>query len=347
MAVQSASNSLKAVATGQTEKSKNPVAAFSNFLERYKPQMALALPKHLNADRMARLAVTAFASTPKLAECAPESVIGAIMNASIMGLEIGVNGQGFLVPYGRTATFVPGWKGLVDLVSRSGRASVWTGAVFDGDFFEYAQGDKPFVTHRPGLEDDPAKMTHVYAVGRVNGSDWPVIEVWPIEKVKRHRDKYNKQALKHYSYRDWEMYARKVPLLQVLKYMPSSIELSLALDVANASEEGRGSTIDGKFFVMADQQPDETTGDAGQAPDDGQDDETVSKADAPKPRQAKQQPPADDPVTASYAYIMAALNEATKQQARDDAATLITVANIPDEGQRKELSMRYQELSAE
>lgn len=347
MAVQSASNSLKAVATGQTEKSKNPVAAFSSFLERYKPQMALALPKHLNADRMARLAVTAFSTTKGLSECAPESIVGAIMNASIMGLEIGVNGQGFIVPYGRTAAFVPGWKGLVDLVSRSGRASVWTGAVFDGDFFEYALGDRPFVTHRPGLEDDPAKLTHVYAIGRVTGGEFPIIEVWPIEKIVKHRDKYNRVGTKHYSYRDWEMYARKVPLLQVIKYLPSSVELSLALDVANASEEGRGSTIEGKFFVMADPQPDEPTGDTGQPIDDGApQDEPASKADAPKPRHTKQQIPADEPVTASYASIMDTLNSAPTQQALDDAATLITAKNIPDEEQRKELSMRYRERSA-
>lgn len=41
---------LKQVATGKKE---NPVASFSNFLEKFKPQIALALPKHLTADRMA------------------------------------------------------------------------------------------------------------------------------------------------------------------------------------------------------------------------------------------------------------------------------------------------------
>ena len=46
---------LKAVVTG--EKKQSPVAAFSNFMDKLKPQMALALPKHLTADRMTRLAV--------------------------------------------------------------------------------------------------------------------------------------------------------------------------------------------------------------------------------------------------------------------------------------------------
>lgn len=238
--------------TNVATRTENPVARFSAFMDKFKPQMALALPKHLTADRMARLALTAFSSTPKLQECDPMTIAASIMTASTLGLEPGVNGQGYLIPYGRTCTFVPGWKGLVDIANRSGRSTVWTGAVFQGDHFEYALGDKPFVQHRPGDEDRPQFLTHVYAIGRVNGSDWPVIEVWTVAKVQRHRDQYNKVGNKHYSFRDWEMYARKVPLLQVLKYMPSSIELSNALTVSHAAESGRGVTIDGNFVTVQD-----------------------------------------------------------------------------------------------
>ncbi len=38
---------LKAIATGQEEKPKSPVAAFSTFMDKLKPQMALALPNTL------------------------------------------------------------------------------------------------------------------------------------------------------------------------------------------------------------------------------------------------------------------------------------------------------------
>lgn len=238
---------------------KNPVAEFSRFMDKFKPQMALALPKHLNADRMARLALTAFSSNLDLQNCTPNSIAASIMTASQLGLEPGINGQGFLIPYKATCTFVPGWKGLVDIANRSGRCTVWTGAVFEGDDFDYALGDNPFIRHRPGDEDDPAKLTHVYAVGRVKGADVPVLEVWTIRKVWKHRDKYNKVGNRHYSFREQEMYARKVPLLQVLKYMPSSIELSNALAISNAAEEGRGATIDGSFVIL-DEQPNEPAG---------------------------------------------------------------------------------------
>lgn len=245
-----ASTTLKSIGAG--EKPQNTVAAFSSFMDKFKPQMALALPKHLTADRMARLALTAFSTNPDLQSCRPQSIAASIMTASTLGLEPGVNGQGYLIPYKGTCTFVPGWKGLVDIANRSGRCTVWTGAVFQGDDFDYQLGDSPFVRHRPNDEDDPTKITHVYAVGRVNGSNHPVIEVWTVGKVRKHRDTYNKVGKGHYSFREWEMYARKVPLLQVLKYMPSSIELSNALAAASAAEEGRSTIIDGNIVTLDD-----------------------------------------------------------------------------------------------
>jgi recombination protein RecT len=108
------------------------------------------------------------------------------------------------------------------------------------------------VRHRPGEENDPDALTHVYAIGRVNGSDYPVIEVWTVGKIRKHRDKYNKQGAKHYSFRDWEMYARKIPLLQVLKYMPKSIEMSNAIALTNAADQGNHAVIEGDFVKVSD-----------------------------------------------------------------------------------------------
>ena len=268
---------------------QNPVAAMSNFLDKLKPQMALALPKHMNADRMTRLTLTAFSTNRALQECSHHSIAGAIMTAAQMGLEPGINGQGYLIPYKGTCTFVPGWKGLVDIANRSGRCTVWTGAVFEGDEFDYALGDNPFVRHRPGDEDDADKMTHVYAVGRVVGSTMPVIEVWTIKKVWKHRNKYNKVGQKHYSFRDPEMYARKVPLLQVLKYMPSSIELNNALSVANAAEVGNSVVIDGSGFVsVTETDPSDTTGSTTGSTTDNDTGEipTISEADYARKKEA-------------------------------------------------------------
>lgn len=214
------------------------------MLEAFKSQLAVALPAHLTADKMASTALTAMRQNQVLLQCDPMSVFASVLLSAQLGLEIGVDGQAYLVPYKKNGkyicTFVPGWKGYVELVNRAGRATVWTGVVFKGDRFDYALGDSPFIKHQPMGECDEtqANITHVYAVGRIHGAHWPVIEVWPIARVIRHRNKFNKVGDSHYSFSNDDSfigYARKVPLLQVLKYMPKSVELR----VAQASD-GRG-----------------------------------------------------------------------------------------------------------
>lgn len=358
--------------TALAEKTASPIAAFSRFMDKMKPQMALALPKHLTADRMARLALTQFSTNPALQECTPGSIAASIMTASTLGLEIGVNGQGYLVPYKTTCTFIPGWKGLVDIANRSGRCTVWTGAVFDGDEFDFALGDNPYIKHRPGDEDDPAKLLYVYAVGRVKGSDWPVIEVWRMSKIWKHRDQYNKVGQRHYSYRDKEMYARKVPLLQVLKYMPSSIELANALTVAHAAEEGRGAVIDGDFVTVDDRPqrddaPDQGTGELQTYPQDKFDkdivgwasaiaagkktpDDIIAMAGSKHPLTEEQKArirtahvPA--PPVVNFAQVADKLNKATTLDQLADAASLIS--SIADDSQRAELTRLYTKLGGE
>lgn len=255
------------MSTQVAERQANPVREFNSYMDRLKPQLALALPAHMKADRMARLALTAFSTSKDMQECDFRTIASSLMTAGALGLEPGVNGAGYLIPYKGTCTFVPGWKGLVDLVSRSGRATVWTGAVFEGDTFDYALGDRPYVRHQPGDETDPTKLTHVYAIGRVNGSDYPVIEVWSMRKVWKHRDALNRQGGKHYSFRHPEMYARKVPLLQVLKYMPTSIEVANAIAVAEAADAGRGAVIDGAGIVSFSESPADGGGSGGDGGD--------------------------------------------------------------------------------
>ena len=244
-----------------TQRSQSPVAAFSSLLDRMKPQMALALPKHMSADRMARLALTAFSTNKQLQACRQDTILASLMTATQLGLEPGIGGQGYLIPYKDTCTFVPGWKGLVDLVARSGRATVWTGAVFEGDKFDYQLGDEPYCRHKPG--DSEGDFTHVYAIGRVKDSEMPVIEVWTRGKVTKHLNQYNKVGNRHYalaSESNMEMYARKVALLQVLKYMPSSIELANAITVSHEAEAGKGVVIDGDFVTVSSETQGEPTG---------------------------------------------------------------------------------------
>lgn len=230
-------------------------ADLMSYMKKFESQLAMALPQHIGADRLMRLAVTAWSQNGTLQKCSLQSIFGAVLTSAQLGLEIGVGGQGYLVPYKGKATFIPGWQGIVDLVARAGRAVVWTGAVYRGDHFDWALGDSPFVKHKPDSDSDAFEdLLYVYAIGRVNGAQVPVIEVWSKDRIIRHLNKWNKVGADHYALKDgfknFEMYARKIPLLQVMKYMPKSIEVQRAIDVANAVDVGKDYTIDGEFVVI-------------------------------------------------------------------------------------------------
>ncbi len=221
--------------TGTAVKPKD----FPSMLTAWLPEIRRALPKHLNADRMSRIALTAFRRTPKLANCDPRSVFAAVIQASQLGLEPDTLGRSYLIPYGQECQFVPGWKGLVDLMNRSGQGSVYTGVIFKDQAYKFIDGSKRELIIENETElVDPSDITHAYAIGHIKGGMFPVIELWRMAKVIKHRDRYNKVGAKHYSFSNLEMYARKVVLLQVLKYMPCSPELAVAMALNDAAEMG-------------------------------------------------------------------------------------------------------------
>ena len=245
----------------------HPNQALAAYLANHRDQMVAALPAHLTPERMMRLATTAINGSPKLRQCSAESVIASVVTASQLGLEIGVGGQAFLVPYrdrdgNHQAQLVPGWQGLVDLVARAGKATCWTGAVYAGDAFDFELGSAPYLRHKPLGQRDPEGLQYVYAIGEIKGAAHPIIECWPIAQVWQHRDEFNRQGGDHYSFRFPEMYARKVVLLQVIKYLPRSVQLIEALDLS-ATDDGIAA-IRGDFTVL-DGTPDAGDGGDGDA----------------------------------------------------------------------------------
>ena len=69
---------------------------FPAMLKAFLPEIQRALPKHLDGDRMSRIALTAFRRTPKLADCDPRSVFAAVIQASQLGLEPDTLGRAYL-----------------------------------------------------------------------------------------------------------------------------------------------------------------------------------------------------------------------------------------------------------
>ena len=103
----------------------NPTNNIRALLEKSKGQIAMALPKHLNADRIVRVAMTSVQRTPELLKCDPISLVAAVIQSSQLGLEPdGILGHAYLIPFNNTkkgrmeVQFIPGYKGLIDLAIR-------------------------------------------------------------------------------------------------------------------------------------------------------------------------------------------------------------------------------------
>lgn len=87
-------NALKAAATGNqvAQHNEKPTTLAGLLADpKIKAQMALALPKHMTADRLARIATTEIRKVPKLAACDQASFLGAIMQCAQLGLEPGAH----------------------------------------------------------------------------------------------------------------------------------------------------------------------------------------------------------------------------------------------------------------
>jgi recombination protein RecT len=156
-------------------------------------QIALALPSHITAERIARVALTEVRRNPKLAQCDPVSFLGALMQSAQLGLELGNNlGHAYLVPFFNKragyyeAQLIPGYRGLIDLARRSGQiVSISARVVYENDDFEYRYGLDEELWHKPA-RTNRGEMIYAYAVAKLKdgGSQFEVMSREEIDEIK-------------------------------------------------------------------------------------------------------------------------------------------------------------------
>ncbi len=349
------SNALKAVATGKTDvATNNPAVAFRALLESRKNEIAAALPKHITPDRVIRLALTEFSKNPGLRECTQQSIYAGIIQASQLGLEIGVLGQAYLVPYNnkvkkkgggdewrKEAQFIPGYKGLISLARRSGEVtSIETHIVYENDRFDLTLGIESKVEHKPFLDGDRGKPKIVYGVAHFKdgGYHFEWMSVADVNKIRsRSKSKDNGPWVT-----DFDQMMRKTLIRRMANYLPMSIEFAAALQVDEATSAGRAAAIEGDFAVVT-AEDNETTGEGapGEQIDKGTGEVTQAAQGAPQGQQS------EAPVV-TFADVSNKFQQAVKANDVDllDAhATLIQA--VEDQAQRDGLTQEYEQIRAE
>jgi len=200
-----------------------------SVIQQLRPEIARALPKHMDADRMARMALTVLRKDPKLARCTPESFAGALLTSAALGLEPGVNGEAYLVPYGRECQFIIGYQGFAKLFWQSPLAAhLDAQAVHEKDDFDYEYGLAPMLRHKPALGVDRGNVIAYYAVAKLTTGASAFV-VLSAEEVKSLRGGKVGPSGNIPDPMHWM--ERKTALRQLVKLLPKSATLNAALEV--------------------------------------------------------------------------------------------------------------------
>lgn len=226
-------------------------------LNQYKEQISQALPKHLTADRMIQMATTHINQNPEIAKCTAGSLIGAVMQASILGFKpVSAYGQCYFVPYNKNVgtkenpkyvkevQFQIGYKGYIALARRSQDLKmIYAEVVRKGDKFEFEMGLEPKLLHVPA-QDVEGEITHVYAVAHYKdgGYNFVVLTRKQVEKLRK-RSPMQKEHPSGAWFSDYDAMAKAKAIKQLAKYLPSE-ELTLASETDEKTIEPEKFTPD-------------------------------------------------------------------------------------------------------
>lgn len=241
-----------------------PLAALNNIpfpdlLEQSRDAVMKALPRHLGVERIMRIALTAFRRNPSLEECSPLSLLASVIQASQLGLEVGQNGEAFLVPYGTECQLIPGYKGLMKLVRQSGFVhDIYAQEVRQADLFRMSFGLNRELIHEPlchdggfpATDEERGDVTGFYAVAVLPSGlrTYVAMSVNQINKIRNESRGYQ-SALSKGRATPWIDHYVAMGLKTALRSlcgklpMSSDLHIALALDTAANLGVSQGLTL--------------------------------------------------------------------------------------------------------
>lgn len=187
-----------------------------------------ALPRHLTPERFIRVALNATMRTPGLLTCSRESFFKALLDLSSFGLEPDGR-RAHLIPFGKEVQLIIDYKGLVELVRRSGDVSyIHADVVYENDEWDFSFGSGAKLTHKPNFDDRGEKVRCVYSFVKLkDGSeDFMVMSRGEVEKVRKRSKAGNNGPW----VTDWEEMAKKTVFRRHSKWLPLSAEVRDAVE---------------------------------------------------------------------------------------------------------------------
>lgn len=265
------------------------------LMDNRREEILNAVPKSFRAslewDRIRGSVATAIAKSESLAKCNPGSILMSVLEIVGKGLDIGMDGQAYLVPFKGACTPMIGAQGKIELAYRSKAITkIVVQVLYENDEFmlDLANGE---VEHRMGKdyllqlargELERGQMLACYArIWLASNSD-PILEVMTVgdfNKIAAEAERRSGGRLSP-AYTNWpgEMFRRSC-LNRALKRAPKSRDL---MEVLNREMELEAEDPAERPSAMPDNVPARTA-----LPDYGEPEEDIdAKLDALKAKEA-------------------------------------------------------------
>jgi phage RecT family recombinase len=227
-----------------------------NILEARKDEIAKLIQTTLSPDALFRISINCISRTPKLQECTALSLVQCIITFAEWGLHPNpALGLCYMVPYKQTATPMLGYRGMLELVRRSGTvAKVEAEVVRKGDHFVDVRGFNAVFEHTPTWDvklnqkghPDNSDVVGAYAIATLKDGLFQVVRLSCAEiEFIRSRSKASEDGP---WVTDWAEMAKKTALRRLSKFLSFSPEDGDAL-------EKDGDVIDGEVMAKTQAPP--------------------------------------------------------------------------------------------
>lgn len=194
----STTQNLKAVATGQVQRAPRTIIDLLDD-PRVKSGLSAVAGRFLQPDRLLKLCVNTIRRTPNLLKCDPQTVLGAMMATTALGLEPNTPQQlAFLIPYSNRRKVGNEWKsvyecqfqigarGFTALAYRSPHVrSLQAESIHRGDRFRSTVGTNGLFEYEKALVDR-GELIGAFSYVRLQG-DAEVACVLPLEEIHKIR----------------------------------------------------------------------------------------------------------------------------------------------------------------
>jgi recombination protein RecT len=227
-------------------------------------QLLTLLGSHGAVERFKVVALHSIVHDDKLRPCDPLSIVEAIREAAVLGLEIyGPLGESWVLPAGQVARLQIGYRGYIKLMRESEQIDfIDSQVVYMNDQFAVELGSAPRIVHVPllfGEKNDNGDLLAerggyrgAYAWLQLRGTPHPMIEWMPLPDIEQVRKASpSVKAGRRSPWDDWyaEM-MRKSPMRRLAKRAPLSKRAQDALVYETETDE-----LEAKVYAPITQAP--------------------------------------------------------------------------------------------